>query len=239
MPNITLKSRDGHISRIETPEDFSLAYSPKQVNLRLREVKSTKDCIKADLNSIVLCRKKFGDDLISDTITAMVIKMCESINVNNSLTPDQIIDLSEIILSEFYFLSITELAYIFRCAKVGKYGTINSFALNQSDVLRWINTYMEDRISEFVKANEQRHEMIKSGKEVFIDADGKSKMRERTDFPEELVPVLSSIAELMTVKRTKEYNPNEGAEFIDTSNNEQHQAKLKRLREMFPDDFAE
>lgn len=232
MTNI-IQTNNANKLALRDYNNFMQHYGVKSINNRLRAVKSTRDLIKCDTNSISLCRKSMGDDLISDTIQAQILLLCESINVNQPLTPNQIIELTEIILCDYYEISITEVAHIFRRGKRGDFGKIGTYALNIENVTGWLDKYREERIQEFIKANEQNSQVINSGKEIYIDENGVSKIRDRQVIPIELVPIISKIG----VKITEfEYARKTTPEFIDTEANEELKIQKEALRKNFPNE---
>lgn len=231
MTNIILRNNSSEISAGITKQEFLDMYMPDALNRRLRSVKSTRELIKSDTNSIVICSKVFGESVVEVVIAAMIKQFVNTVNVHDNLTSDQALELCEIIICDYYFISLTELAFIFRQAKKGKYGKIGTFAMNIDTITGWIDAYREERIQEFMIANERRDDLLKSGKEIYTDEDGSSKIRERQILPPEITPYISKIAESMDVKRKiSEDERNNSSEFIDTSDNKNLQDQLKELQ---------
>jgi len=242
MKSIMVRNSSGEVVKAQDKETFMQLYSMPQINSRLRNCKTVKDVIRADQNSIVLCRKQLQDEVVQDTIEAMILHLLGTINVHQTLTDEQIEELIEIIIVDFYYISITEIAYIFRQARKGKYGKIDSYALNIHVVTMWLEKYQEQRIQEFVISNERNHDLTKSGKEIFEDENGQTKIREsRTNILPEFIPYLKKMADRMPKPKTrlKDYNPNEGQEFYEPEQNEELKRQKEELKKRFPDDFKD
>ena len=133
----------------------------------------------------------------------------------------QIDILVDIVLSDFWTLSITEIGYVLRNALKGRYGKIK-YAVNIPDVVEWFEHYKEERIAECMKANERRSEAVKQEKEV-VQVDGKSVLREKRAINPELTKKL-----LETFEKAKKESL-QGPEFIDTENNERLKAQKEVL----------
>lgn len=151
-------------------------FTPKNVQTQLAKVKSCSDAIKSDKNGVSYYRKHIGQTEIETVVGALVSNFQKSINVNKELTGFQIDEIVNEILSSYYFLSIIEIAFIFKRAKLGRY-KVNTFALSMPDVMGWFEQYTEERIKEFQKIQEQENRQRKTGKEIVFDEQtGKSKV---------------------------------------------------------------
>lgn len=239
MKSIMVRNSSGELTTVKDKVAFMQAYSMPQINSRLRNCKNVKDVIKADQNSIVLCRKQLNDDVVIDTIDAMILHLLGTINVHQTLTSEQIDELIEIIIVDYYFISITELAYIFRQAIKGKLGKVDTFALNIHTVVSWLNEYQEQRISEFMTANQRNHDLTKSGKEIFTDENGETKIRDRqTNIIPEFIPHLKKMSEGMPKPKrsTKDYDPNAGQQIYEPEQNEELKRQKEELKKRYPDE---
>lgn len=151
-------------------------FTPRNVQTQLSKVKSCSDAIKSDKNGVSYYRKHIGQTEIETVVGALISNFQKSINVNKELTGFQIDELVNEILSSYYFLSIIEIAFIFKRAKLGRY-KVNTFALSMPDVMGWFELYTEERIKEFQKIQEQENRQRKTGKEiVFNEKTGESKV---------------------------------------------------------------
>ena len=165
----------------------------------------------------------------------MITNFQKSINVNKELTGFQIDELVNEIINSYYFLSIIEIAFIFKQAKTGKY-KVNTFALSMPDVIQWFEKYSEERIKEFQKIQEQENRQRKAGKEIVFDEQtGKSKVydQQSTLTEKSLLKVFQDVKKELKPKFNKEEyqriksSQNE-IELIDQSENEE----LNKLKEI-------
>ena len=130
----------------------------------------------------------------------MINNFQKSINVNKELNEFQIDELVNEILSSYYFLSITEIAFIFKRAKLGYY-KVNTFAISMPDVMQWFAQYTEERIKEYQKIQEQEHKTVKSGKEVI---DGKLHEKQSSLTEKKLLNVFKEVKKELKPKFNKE-----------------------------------
>ncbi len=224
---------------VSNPEEFLQFYNPKTLNEVVRSIRDVPALIKADSNSIALCKKELGVELIGDTIKMHIVSLCEFINVHKNLTGGQVEELTRIILSDFYFISITELAHIFGRAKSGQFGEFK-FSLNIGDVIGWLQTYQEQRTMEFMQNQEKAHEERKNGKQVvFNEETGESTIQQNGQLHELQVKALSEFKKRMPNKKKgfedfkKEFEEN-GIELVDQSENEE----LNRMKEELAKKYA-
>jgi hypothetical protein len=176
------------------------AFTPRNVQTQLTKVKSCSDAIKIDKNGVSYYRKHIGQTEIETVIGALVSNFQKSINVNKELTGFQIDELVNEILSSYYFLSIIEIAFIFKRAKLGRY-KVNTFALSMPDVMGWFEQYTEERIREFQKIQEQENRQRKSGKVI---KDGKIYEQQSTLTEKSLLKVFQDVKKDLKPKFNQE-----------------------------------
>ena len=214
---------------------FLETFTPQNIRTHLSRVKSCSEAIKIDKNGVSFYRKHIGQTEIETIIGALITNFQKSINVNKELTGFQIDELVNEIINSYYFLSIIEIAFIFKQAKTGKY-KVNTFALSMPDVIQWFEKYSEERIKEFQKIQEQENRQRKAGKEIVFDEQtGKSKVydQQSTLTEKSLLKVFQDVKKELKPKFNKEEyqriksSQNE-IELIDQSENEE----LNKLKEI-------
>jgi hypothetical protein len=179
---------------------FLTTYTPKNIQTQLARVKSVSEAIKSDKNGVSYYRKNVGQIEIETIIGYLINNFQKSINVNKELNEFQIDELVNEILSSYYFLSITEIAFIFKRAKLGYY-KVNTFAISMPDVMQWFAQYTEERIKEYQKIQEQEHKTVKSGKEVI---DGKLHEKQSSLTEKKLLNVFKEVKKELKPKFNKE-----------------------------------
>jgi len=181
---------------------FLETFTPQNIRTQLSRVKSCSEAIKIDKNGVSFYRKHIGQTEIETIIGALITNFQKSINVNKELTGFQIDELVNEIINSYYFLSIIEIAFIFKQAKTGKY-KVNTFALSMPDVMQWFEQYTEERIKEFQKIQQQENQIRKSGKEII---DGKLYHQKTTLTEEKLLNVFKEVKKELKPKfNQKEY----------------------------------
>lgn len=106
-------------------------------------IKSTKDAMKNESPSLALMKKK-NKDLADNILKLMVAKTARSFNITRNIEPNQILDLVETLNTDFYYLKLSEIYYIFKQAKMGKFGKTYE-RIDEPTILGWFNTYVEER----------------------------------------------------------------------------------------------
>lgn len=206
---------------------FLETFTPRNVQTQLNKVKSVSEAIKSDKNGVSYYRKHIGQTEVETIVGALIMNFQKSINVNKELTPFQIDELVNEILSSYYYLSIVEIAFIFKRAKLGFY-KVNTFALSMPDVMQWFQQYTEERISEFQKIQEQENQIRKTGKEI---VDGKIYEKKTTLTESKLLEVFKDVKKELKPKFNKEeYQKIKTSEIelVDQSNNKE----LNKLKEI-------
>jgi hypothetical protein len=130
-------------------KDFVTKFEPVRMITEFRHVKTIGQAIKEDQNGLSFYSKELGLDTVLAVIELHLIALNQSVNVNLPLSKNQIKEIAIEIVSEFYYLSMVEVAFIFRKAKRGEFGKLFG-ALNIVDILTWFRTYSEERSDHFV-----------------------------------------------------------------------------------------
>jgi hypothetical protein len=201
------------------------------IKAKVHELANVKDLIKSDTNALSVHRKDHGPEYVNDELMIYIGAFQMGININHKLSAFQIKELINVINKRFYFLSMTEIVFIFERAKAGVY-QIPKFAINIHDIVAWFEIYTDERVKEFETARYENHKKLKSGdplKEVFTDTDGKTKVRQKQQFDKQVVDALSSFKKRMPDKEKdfEQFKEEGKIEFVDNSNNEE----LKRIQE--------
>lgn len=78
-----------------------------------------------------------------------LMKLCKSIDANKTMQADDIMEAVDLILTDYYFLKDTELAYIARMIKLGKYGDFG-YRFKIPELFSAIRTYDETERARFL-----------------------------------------------------------------------------------------
>jgi len=181
-------------------EEFVRRFNPMNMMKEFRHVETVKQAIEAEKNSISAFAKNISQDAVLAMIELHLIALNESLNVHQKLSEYQMKEISVEIISLFYYMTMTEIALVFRRAKRGFYGEIK-FSIDISKIIQWFEQYKEERISFFMQRSIQDNKQAKSDKEVI---DGKLHDFNRDIFNDIQLQVLSAFKK--TLKKTEEFN---------------------------------
>lgn len=94
--------------------------------------------------SIVSIKKHFGDDFIQAYIEGWIINIREFINVGKKMTDEQTQETAMMIVDEYYNLNLADINFIFKNAKLGKYGKYYD-RLDGQIILSWFDEHFNNR----------------------------------------------------------------------------------------------
>jgi len=109
-----------------------------------------KDCLAG--KSIALLKKEHGQKEITMFLRLAIAQLIQYFNIGSRMNADQIKDTVDLILSEYYHLSIEALKLCFTRAKTGKYGKV--LGTDGSIIFEWLNQISND-LSEAVSLKKQ------------------------------------------------------------------------------------
>lgn len=180
----------GNLTKI-TKEQFAVKYEPLQMLQDLMHIKTMSDAINTDANGIAFYSKHLGMDTVLATIEAHLIALGMSLNVHEKLSQFQCKEIAIEVMSMYYYMNMTEIAYVFRRAKRGEFGKIN-YSINMPDVLQWFAVYSEERAQHYMRNSEQQNKAFKNGKTV---EDGKLVTKLVDHFTPQVVAQLGKVKE--------------------------------------------
>ena len=176
-----------------TKQDFIKRYTPEALKTELSQVKTVSDAMKSDVNSIAFYRKNIGVESILASIEAQLFLLKKSINVHQNLNEYQIEELAHEINLKYYFLNMTEIAYIFKRAKTGYYGSFQ-YSLDMPIVLSWFEKYVEQRVDQSMKDQREEHKRVINSTEVI---DGKLFKTDNKMFSDLQIKILSEFMKVV------------------------------------------
>jgi hypothetical protein len=94
--------------------------------------------------SIVSIKKNFGEDFIQAYIEGWIINVREFINVGKKMTDEQTQETAMLIVDEYYNLNLADINFIFKNAKLGKYGKYYD-RLDGQIILSWFEEHLNNR----------------------------------------------------------------------------------------------
>jgi hypothetical protein len=88
---------------------------------------------------------KLGEETAKNLIMAWIIHLSASLNVGRGMTDFQIRDAAEVLLIEFPYLTVADIAFVFRKAKTGYYGELYD-RLDITVISRWFHRHWSERL---------------------------------------------------------------------------------------------
>lgn len=123
-------------------------------------IKTINEAMKNESPSLVLMQNK-DKDMADNIMKLMLAKTARSFNITRNIEPGQIIELVETLNSEYYYLKLSEVFYILKQAKLGKFGKTYE-RLDEPTILSWFNTYVEERFEISEQESLKKHEKFTS-----------------------------------------------------------------------------
>lgn len=99
--------------------------------------------------SLATCRKEFGANghLKTQAVMTIIIRdLVKSFNLGQTMDDEQVADLINDIIDQYYWLNLEDFRFCFNNAKNGRYDKA-IFRLDSSIVLSWLNKYTTDRLN--------------------------------------------------------------------------------------------
>ena len=129
----------------------------KKVVRSLSQIDLINEIMKQD-NQITSLFKRSREDhsLIIDEICLLILDLQKFFNTKIKLDEDQILDLSEMIVAEYQYLSIFDIAFCFKEGKFGRYGKVYD-RLDGGILLGWIKEWDNKRMSLIIQRREEEH----------------------------------------------------------------------------------
>ena len=94
--------------------------------------------------SLVSIKKVFGDDFIQAYIEVWIVNIREFINVGKKMTDEQTTETAMLIVDEYYNLNLADINFIFKNAKLGRYGKYYD-RLDGQIILSWFEEHFSNR----------------------------------------------------------------------------------------------
>lgn len=117
------------------------------VQKKCRRIESFAEILKSELPSLALIKRRFGEDFIQAYIEGWIINLREFVNVGKKMTDEQTQETAMLIVQEYYNLNISDINFIFKNAKLGRYGKIYD-RLDGQLILEWFDKHFAQRCTE-------------------------------------------------------------------------------------------
>lgn len=85
-----------------------------------------------------------GDKAITAVVATYLLSLAMAYNVNKTIAEEQAAGIAQIILRDYWFLKLAEIALFIDKAKSGRYGTAYG-SIDRPTVIRWLDAYCLER----------------------------------------------------------------------------------------------
>lgn len=113
--------------------------------------------------SLATCRREYGDSglIATQAIMSIVINdLVKSFNLGQTMSDEQVADLINDIIDQYYWLNLDDFRLCFNNAKNGRYDK-GIFRLDASVVLSWLNKYTTERLNAADETSYDAHQSTK------------------------------------------------------------------------------
>ncbi len=117
---------------------------------KLTNCNSIEKAIDANTPTLGQLAKYVGDEKPLAFIEMNIALLAVFCNLSNSIKPEQAKMTAELILSEYPNLTIADVNYVFKKAKMGQYGDLYH-RLDGQMILKWLGEYFEDRCNVYAE----------------------------------------------------------------------------------------
>lgn len=122
-----------------------LALAVNKENLSAIKVKDIKDVFDTDRYATLATLKKYrGEDFAKLYVISELVKLVNFVNVGNNMRQEQLADVAEMILDDYYFLNIADIKLFFYRCKKGDYGVLYN-RLDGQLILEYLEKYCDTR----------------------------------------------------------------------------------------------
>ena len=144
------------ISLVPSEHNVVSVYDSTIQKYNFREILTVKDAMQNKAPALVAMKVK-NKELAENMLKLMFAKTARAFNITRNIEPGQIIELVDVILHDYYYLKLSEVFFVLKQAKLGKFGKTYE-RIDEPTILGWFNTYIEERESIAVENYLQKHD---------------------------------------------------------------------------------
>lgn len=141
--------------------------------------------------SLIKFKTNVGEKSAKAFLAGIIIKNSKFFNLVDNLTEGQSIEIADLLITEYPYITVEDINIMFRYAKTGKPGYEKPMSrLDGSVVFRWINTYIEEKLDriEFLASQENQAYKEEPISPEFLERVA-SLIKEKTEPKEPLKPI--------------------------------------------------
>ena len=131
-----------------------------EVKTQVIKIKSVKDCLTVKSPSIATLKRNFGEEKLQAYISLHLIDLNTFLNLKRFLSDAQINECSMMIMYEHPNLTLVDIAFVFKNAKLGRYGDLYE-SLSIDKIMRWFSDYFDERCNTAESISNMQHDKWK------------------------------------------------------------------------------
>ena len=112
--------------------------------------RSIRECVEAQTPAIGEIVHLQGSDQIEAYIEGNITSLCDFLNLRGTMSDTQLLTTAEMVVSEFPNITIADINYIFRQAKMGRMGEFYG-RIDGQMILSWFGKYFDERCAWFAE----------------------------------------------------------------------------------------
>jgi hypothetical protein len=144
------------ISSVPSENNILSVYDNTIKKYNFRGIQTINDAMYSEAPALASMRVK-DKELAENMLKLMFAKTARAFNITRNIEPGQIVELVDVVMHDFYYLKLSEIFYVLKQAKMGKFGKTYE-RLDEPTILGWFNTYAEERTVIAVEQTLNKHD---------------------------------------------------------------------------------
>ena len=144
------------ISSVPSENNILSVYDNTIKKYNFRGIQTINDAMYSEAPALASMRVK-DKELAENMLKLMFAKTARAFNITRNIEPGQIVELVDVVMHDFYYLKLSEIFYVLKQAKMGKFGKTYE-RLDEPTILGWFNTYAEERTVIAVEQTLSKHD---------------------------------------------------------------------------------
>ena len=144
------------ISSVPSENNILSVYDNTIKKYNFRGIQTINDAMYSEAPALASMRVK-DKELAENMLKLMFAKTARAFNITRNIEPGQIVELVDVVMHDFYYLKLSEIFYVLKQAKMGKFGKTYE-RLDEPTILGWFNTYADERAVIAVEQTLSKHD---------------------------------------------------------------------------------
>lgn len=133
-----------------TNEEFMKYFSVAKCQKQFRDIKNIKSAVEQETFSLANIKKAYSENFVIAYIETWIYNLNEFLNLTRKFNKDQITETAFYIYSDFYYLKLSEIYFVFTKLKKGTMGNYYQ-SIDGAIVYSYFKEYANERIAFFLE----------------------------------------------------------------------------------------